>query len=110
MSHANGEVIRDGRTVGWFEYNGTGDYALRRVFGTYEELHRHWRTEHAEEADCVCGEPPADVTLYTDYGGGFHWPAKACLRCSAIVDGTHPYPDDADYSATDGRPPASSAP
>ena len=103
MSHANGEVIHNGLVVGHFEYNGTGDFAYRRIFPTHEELHRHWRTDHADDAACSCGKEPVAVILYSDYGSGFNWDGKACLECCCIVEGNDPWPEDGD-SARDGYP------
>lgn len=104
MSHAWGEVIHEGKVVGRYEYNGTADVAMSRIFDTNDELKQHWRTEHADDAECTCGQPPADVILYSDYGGGFHWPAKACLKCHAIVEHLRPWSDYEDEWPKDGEP------
>ena len=92
MSHAMGEVYHNEKLVGYYEYNGTSDFAWRRIFDDSKELwNKYWRTDHALWADCKCGEPPQDVILYSDYGNGFHWPSRACLKCHAIVGNTDPF-------------------
>ena len=89
MSHSSGEVIHNGKIVGYFEYNGTADFAMMDIHPTAEERNAHWREECTHE--CTCGKPPEDVILYTSYGMGFHYKAKACLSCMVIVDGFEPY-------------------
>lgn len=88
MGHAIGQVYQDGKLVGWSYYNGTADVlyssirqSLRDVCNGIDE---GWR-------NCTCGKPPLDVILYSDYGGGFWWPAKACLECKAIIEPLMPF-------------------
>lgn len=92
MSHAMGEVIKDGKTVGYYEYNGTSDFVTSKIRATEQEVHDHWRG-HDLFGKCDCGQPPEDVLLYTCYGFGYYWPGKACLQCMAIVGGFDPYGD-----------------
>lgn len=90
MSHANGEVIKDGATIAWFEYDGTSDVACWEIYSTYEEMTANWRKRRWPE--CTCGKPPESVLLQSDYGGGIGpWPALVCLSCMCIVDGDDPY-------------------
>jgi hypothetical protein len=96
MSHAWGEVIQDGKVVGHYEYNGTCDVCLPRIYDTHKEVMDNWRSEQSATASCTCGDPPSDVILYSDYGDGFYWPAKACLKCRAIVGDLAPYYGDED--------------
>src|SRR4051812_49050638 len=94
MSHAMGEVIHDGRVVGFFEYNGTCDVACNRIFCDRNNLwDNHWRTQYVNDAACVCGEesPGQEVILYADYADGFHWPATACLTCGVILTELNPW-------------------
>jgi len=90
MSHASGEVFAaDGsRRLGWFEYNGTVDVACSRIFDTHEELQANWRKDAMRK--CDCGQSSVEVVLYSSYGYGFYWTAKACLQCKAIVDHREP--------------------
>lgn len=89
MSHAWGEVIHDGAVVGYYEYNGTTDNAIGRIYHSFAELWAVWRC--GDMGKCVCGKSPVPVVLYSDYGGGFHWDAKACLACRTITDGLVPW-------------------
>lgn len=98
MSHANGVVMKGTKAVGYFEYDGTVDVAVSAIWSTREELEKYWRS--GVWKDCECGKPPEEVVLYTEYGGGFHWPARICFRCGAIVDNLMP-PEE----RTSGLPP-----
>lgn len=105
LSHDRGEVIIGDRIVGHFEYNGTADVVCTRIFDTHQELRENWRG--AVSARCVCGNQPVEVTLWSAYGNGFHWPALACLPCHAIIDRDGPfcYDDRTNISnTTDGHP------
>ncbi|MEK7640932.1 MAG: hypothetical protein AAB389_02970 [Patescibacteria group bacterium] len=102
MSHANGEVIYQGKVVGLFEYDGTSDIAVPAIWDTNEELEAHWRNNDWKK--CTCGQPNIDVILYTDYGYGFHWPAKACLKCKAITASHQPFPYDGEDLRKRGHP------
>lgn len=96
MSHAMGRVYRDGKIVGYYEYNGTADVTCTRINTTEDEVNDLWRTDAAWR-NCACGKPDVDVVLWADYGCGYHWPGKACLECGAITDGFSPYQDEEDY-------------
>jgi hypothetical protein len=105
MSHAHGEVYQGGRIVGYYEYDGTADIACSRIQESPEAVNASWRGDNWRE--CECGQDAEDVILYSDYGDGFHWPAKACLRCHAITDGQMPYAEDwapGPEWCKDGRP------
>jgi hypothetical protein len=92
MSHANGEVwTPDGKLVGFFEYDGTCDFACSTIWRTPEELADNWRKDSINRK-CGCGpDGSTDVILYTDYANGSHWSAKACLKCMAVTDRFEPY-------------------
>lgn len=86
MSHALGIVydIERERTLGYFEYNGTCDFAMTAV-RTEEEIDRDWRTD-ANNRECVCAEPVEQpVILHSTYGGGFDWESTVCARCMTIT-------------------------
>lgn len=90
MSHSYGEVVLDGNVIGHFEFNGTCTVACTAIRSTKEEVREHWRSPE-NMAECTCTTPDyTDVTLTTDYGGGYEWPAKICQRCHAIVEGKSP--------------------
>lgn len=85
MSHAMGEIIKGGRIVAYYEYNGTSDVVIPAAWATPNEVHEHWRS--GEWKSCACGGPHEDVILYSSYGNGSHWPGKWCPRCRCITDG-----------------------
>lgn len=95
MSHSIGIVYDfEGEVLGYFEYNGTVDYACSSV-RTLEEVESNWRTG-AAEVPCNCikeKRKPKWVLLYSDYGFGFHWPAQICENCKSIIHGTEPCND-----------------
>jgi hypothetical protein len=87
MSHASGEIWSpSGELLGYFEYNGTVDCVCTRVYPTFEQMDENWHADNSRT--CTCGGESSPVILYTTYGPGFHWPGKACFKCSAITDGT----------------------
>jgi hypothetical protein len=91
-------VITDGKLKAYFEYNGTVDFTCTRMYPSTQEMLDNWRADNMR--DCTCGYQSEDVVLYTTYGKGFHWAAKACFKCMAITDGLQS--DD----SIDGRPDA----
>jgi len=82
MANVEGQVIHDGKVVGYFEYYGSSSIAPTAFFDTWDEVWQHWRT--MPEATCTCGKA-VSVMLYTEYGGGSYWPSEACLTCHAIT-------------------------
>ena len=83
MSHANGQVrFQDGTTM-HFEYDGTADMAISRLYDTNAEVHENWRADPRPHNKCGCenGEP---VKIATDYGNGYWWTGMACKQCRAI--------------------------
>lgn len=90
MSHAYGEIIKDGKTVAHFEYNGTVDLVQPILYATAQEVSDNWRKGSPRE-ECKCPEQGEDVLIYTNYGYGYYWPGKACLKCMMVTDGIDPY-------------------
>lgn len=84
MSHALGEVIKDGKVVGFFEYNGTSDIACSAVQKSVTDVTTYWRSPD-NCRKCECGRAPESVILYSSYGGGFYWESTACFHCMAIT-------------------------
>ena len=85
MSHSPGQVLDViGEIVGHFEYNGTVDVAMPKIFATEDECSAAWRQE--QPAPCAC-RGVEEVTLVS---GGFTWDGRACLEHGCIVDGTSP--------------------
>lgn len=89
MSHAVGEVILDGNTVAYFEYDGTNDSVLPAIWETLDEVDAHWRNQ--PDRQCTCKGEPTEVLIWSSYGKGFYWPGTACLECKVIVSGLAPY-------------------
>lgn len=93
MSHAHGEIFKDGEVVAFFEYDGTSDRAYPTLRKTKQEVRDHWRKEDFSRC-CTCGQPAEDVVIHHNYAAGHSWPGKACLTCMVITEGTNPYPED----------------
>lgn len=85
MSHASGQVIKNKKVVGYFEYNGTSDIVYPKIRDSMEAVSNHWREDQPFSRTCSCGRPPEDVVLWSSYGAGFYWEGKACLRCKVIM-------------------------
>lgn len=97
MSHASGEVwSKDGKLLGYFEYDGTCDVVCTRIHLTAAGVREHWRGDN--HRNCTCGATGQSVVLYTDYGFGCYWPGRVCWACMAVVDGIDP------EGAEDGHP------
>lgn len=93
MSHAIGKILVEGKTIGWFEYNGTVDVARPQVFATSEDVCAHWR--EPQPARCLCAGVPCEV--WTAYGN-LAWPSRFCAEHGFIVGALDP------YSETDDEP------
>jgi hypothetical protein len=109
MSSVTGEVIRDKQIIiGYFDYCGTTDVAMPKIFKTAGEVVHRKRDQELSKSEwekCECGpDVHIDVLLYVDYGGGFHWPAKICLRRNVIIDGHRPYIDEDVEGFKNGHP------
>lgn len=101
MSNCTGQVIHDGKIIGYVEYQGSGGMVMSRFFDTVEEVSEHWRTR--PQASCTCGQPSVPILIWVEYARGFHWPSEACLACHAI---TGPVDDnDESFWADDGNDP-----
>jgi hypothetical protein len=84
MSHAQGEVIKAGRVVAYYEYEGCADFCFTKLYKSVEDLNANWRTNQFSQ--CTCGQAET-VLVYSSYGGGGWWAGKACLKCMALVEG-----------------------
>jgi hypothetical protein len=91
MSHETGQVRFQDGTIRFFEYNGTVDIPMPKLWETEDEVQDHWREERAFDRKCNCGHPPEDVEACTDYGTGLYWKAQACKPCGVIFDNSDPY-------------------
>lgn len=92
MSHAYGKCRFADGTVLHFEYDGTSDMCISRLWDTEEEVGEHWRTW--ETRDCKCGKYE-DVEMAVDYGSGKIATGRACKHCRAVT--FDPFPLDLRY-------------
>jgi hypothetical protein len=95
MSHAEGRFFLNGKEY-FYEYNGTVDMALPRIYENRDEMHKNWRNDNWRE--CHCEEKKYEkVMLETSYGAenGFtngdefefidFIESEVCIPCEAIV-------------------------
>lgn len=94
MSHSFGFVVFPRGELRWYEFDGTSDYVIPKLYRTGKEVEDNWRSWAT--ADCKCAGSER-VLLYSDYGGGFFWFGRACLSCMAVTDGRSPFDDDLKY-------------
>ncbi len=103
MSHASGRVrLWDGVEF-WYEYNGTSDVVMPRLYETLDELQANWRRTD-DDPECQ-HDPNCDwelAMISSNYGGGFHWPGQVCRKCKLIVSPLSW--DDWTMFAADGTP------
>jgi len=84
MSHAIGAVrFEDGKIL-YYEYNGTTDVVIDKLYETQDEVLENWRKY--PDANCGCGNDEP-VRIMSTYGDGFAWDGRACRNCYAITDG-----------------------
>jgi len=102
MSHAGGQVKFSDGIIMHYEYDGTSDWCIPKLYDTHKEMWNNWRKYEYEETNCE--HELEDVIIYSDYGNGFYWLGKACRKCNMIIEGKNPYPYDDDIFPTSGRP------
>lgn len=83
MSHANGAVRFDDGEIKYFEYSGTCDVCVPTLYNTYKKMQKNWRKW--KWLRCSCGKDE-HVEVFTDYGRGFYWDAKACRFCKCLTE------------------------
>ena len=89
MSHSAGAVrFESDGAIMYFEYNGTCDFCISRLFKTWGWVWRNWRKH--KNLDCKCGKDEP-VTIFVTYGDGFFWPGRACRKCRAITENGEPF-------------------
>jgi hypothetical protein len=89
MSHSHGQVRFDADgLVMHYEYNGTADVVISHLHDSADGVERYWR-KAVDWLRCDCGRDEP-VRIATSYGGGFHWPGRACRHCKAVTDGLDP--------------------
>lgn len=102
MSHAEGQIIKDGKIVAYYEYEGCADFCFTRLYATRQELRDNWRTK--QFAECHCQGSPEDVLVWSSYGDEGWWRGKACLHCMALTDGTSHESEEFEYLGSKGHP------
>ena len=107
MSHSYGAVYfkGDGK-VYWYEYDGTADVVLPILHDTAQGVSENWRGDIPKDKweYCKCGKAE-DVEIYSDYGGGFSWPGRACRFCMKIDGPRMPFDYEGDNKPyTNGVP------
>lgn len=102
MSRSSAQFIFSDGTVLHGEYNGTTDVMRSQMFATAEEAFLMWGRQGLFKT-CSC--PVEFCIAYSDYGGGFWWPARAC-RYHMVFRGPHQPYDDEDClpMRADGNP------
>lgn len=121
MSHANGKVRFNDGSIKHFEYNGSDNICIPKLYDTYDEMIENWRsfntlveenntphnkqpwykrvfkkfkgnnTEIVYKKIDICNHNEEPVEIYTDYGLGFYWSGTACRKCMMIVKGKEPF-------------------
>ncbi len=84
-----------GLCAGYFEYNGTCDIAMPRVYRTMDEVSDNWRDRLGlqpawDEPDCGCEK--THVVLHADYGDGIDWDSEVCFEHMRITGRLEPHP------------------
>lgn len=100
MSYASGAVQFPDGLVLHCPYNGSTDVVVSHLYDTRAEMWEVWRD--TEWLDCTCGQDEP-VRVMCTYGGGSHWPGRACRHCRAVTDGRRPYEIE-DGEWLDGQP------
>jgi hypothetical protein len=85
MSHSIGAVKFNDGTIYFFEYNGTVDVCLPKLYRTREEVYDNWRNQKWEHHDNICNKSENAIMAST-YGGGFGWNIVACKEHMLITD------------------------
>jgi len=98
MSHSSGYVLFKDNLKLFYEYNGTVDIVLPKLWNTMKEVDIHWREYDPFDRKCICGKEPEPVQIYTSYGGGYYFEGTACRTCMLIID------NEEIYFSVDGEP------
>lgn len=93
MSSARAEFFTPaGEFIGYGVYSGTSDVLAPHVSQECDWVEGGWDRLETCEHD---GEP---CVIYSDYGGGNHWPSTLCRECRVVKGRLSPYPTDYGYS------------
>lgn len=106
MSRASAYVVKlDGEFIGHCVYSGTSDVLGPNIAESSEAAweyddNRASRIDgrNAWDALSECDHEPEQGYVYSDYGGGFYWPASFCRQCMVVIGPLSPYVQDYGYS------------
>lgn len=84
MSHAGGKVKFKDNTIMHFEYNGTSDVVIPKMYHTKEEVIANWRN-HEYDDMYKCAHIEEDVEIAHTYGHGSTMSGRACRKCNCIT-------------------------
>ena len=85
MSDAYGVVKFPDGLLKYYRYDGTSDICNPSL---YDNINDIWKCHEWTVCNCGKDEP---VEIYSDYGGGFSWPGRACRNCRCITDKLEPW-------------------
>lgn len=92
MSHQPGQVIFGPGIQAYFEYDGTSDIALSRIYLTTDEMNENWRKQ--VWTTCTATDHVrTPCWLFSSYGNGFFWYGEVCMKCMCITKGFDPNDD-----------------
>jgi hypothetical protein len=100
MSDAGAEVFTpSGELIGYTTYQGSADVLNPGLSADLDAAFDRRRTVapgNTNPWDRLrdCGHEGEEAIVYSDYGGGDHWPVKVCRECRIITENLSPYPDD----------------
>jgi hypothetical protein len=96
MSSAILEILdKDLNVIGYGEFNGTSDTVPPEFVTSFDEIDGQkpyflgWGDDKFS-----CNHVPQDITLFSNYGGGFYWPSQVCMKCKMIIGILSPYEPD----------------
>lgn len=88
MSHSPGEVLVDGKVVAYFEYNGTADVAISKIYPNEWKRNNKWRTNGDERwLLCTCEDESCRVKCVLQTLP-LTWNSEICLFCM-VITGDH---------------------
>lgn len=93
MSRASAYIqTPEGRIVAHGLYDGTMDilrpWLAADSDGAWDADNDGTRDDAWERE---CPHTPAEGYAYSDYGGGFYWPARYCLQCMVVIGPLSPW-------------------
>lgn len=100
MSHAYGFVKTPSGRVLFFEYDGTSDVCIPKLYDTCEKVKKNWRTADINVWARCPHDTETPVDIATDYGYGYGWKGTACLECPCLITGLKPFQTEFEWERT----------